>query len=248
MFFVLKTLFATVVISLIIIIVGRLFSKKKNGMSSISLINSDAMTIDNDDSECMPLRRVDKDQFIQVSVGELKQYKGCIPAEIFATILLSKNDDELISIEKSEFDKIVSDFKRCQDVEVGLFLTTKNNNDGTSLEKKGEIDKAIQVYEKNLEIGCIATYSYDRLMVLYHKRKDYQNEIRVIKRYLELFSFENEKRYKAAIENNPKFKNEIQYAYIHEERVMGDNGIYIYTPYQLERYKEKLKMIMNKTY
>lgn len=223
-----------------------LFKNKKEGISSISLINSNATTIDKDDSECMPLKRMDRDQFIQVSAGELKQYKGCIPAEIFTKILLSKSDDELISIENSEFDKIVSDFKCYQDVDAGLLQTTKNNNDGISLEKRGEIDKAIQFYENNIEIGCIATHSYDRLIILYHKKKDYQNEIRVIRKYLELFSIENGKRYKMAIENNPKFKDDIKYAYINEEKVMGDNGFYIFVPYEIRQYKDRLEKIMHK--
>jgi hypothetical protein len=61
------------------------------------------------------------------------------------------------------------------------------NNLGMSYEKSGKIDDAIQVYEDNILSDCPAHLSYKRLMVLYHKAKDYENEERVIMRSIEVF-------------------------------------------------------------
>lgn len=62
------------------------------------------------------------------------------------------------------------------------------NNEGMRLEKQGNIDAAIAIYEQNISGDCYpATHSFDRLMILYHKRKDYENERRVIQKAIHLF-------------------------------------------------------------
>lgn len=66
--------------------------------------------------------------------------------------------------------------------------TVRNNNKGIAYEKEGNIKFAIKIYEKNLEIGYPATHSYNRLMIIYHKEKRYEDEIRVIKKAIGVFS------------------------------------------------------------
>ena len=66
-----------------------------------------------------------------------------------------------------------------------LARCAKMNNRGREFEKQGKIRQAIKVYEANIEEGCYpACHSFDRLMVIYRKAKDYENEIRVIERAL----------------------------------------------------------------
>lgn len=62
------------------------------------------------------------------------------------------------------------------------------NNNGIAFEKAGHIDAAIAEYEENIKGGYRALHSYNRLMILYRKRKDYDNEIRVIDYSIEVFS------------------------------------------------------------
>lgn len=69
-----------------------------------------------------------------------------------------------------------------------LALTASLNNEGIKLEKDGDIDGAIASYERNISIGNAAHHSYQRLLVLYRKRKDYQNELRVIERACAVFN------------------------------------------------------------
>lgn len=62
------------------------------------------------------------------------------------------------------------------------------NNKGIELEKQGKIDAAIAIYEQNISGDCYpASHSFDRLRILYRKRKDYDNMVRVIKREGEVF-------------------------------------------------------------
>jgi len=60
----------------------------------------------------------------------------------------------------------------------------ENNNRGSDCEKRGEIDEAIKIYEGNLSYP--ACHSFDRLMVLYRKKQMYEDEIRVIKKAIEV--------------------------------------------------------------
>ncbi|MBQ7553295.1 MAG: hypothetical protein IJT46_02920 [Bacteroidaceae bacterium] len=65
--------------------------------------------------------------------------------------------------------------------------TATLNNKGIELEKAGKIRSAIKVYETNISLGYPAHHAYKRLMVLYHKAKDFENEARVIRKALDVF-------------------------------------------------------------
>lgn len=63
------------------------------------------------------------------------------------------------------------------------------NNKGIAFEKSGDINSAIKVYEQNIasDNPYPATHSFDRLMILYRKQKDYNNEIRIIEKAIKVF-------------------------------------------------------------
>lgn len=86
-----------------------------------------------------------------------------------------------IDIPKSTLDKMESRRKKWEKRKRSIERIAEMNNQGMELERRGEIDEAIKMYEKNISYGdCEARHSYDRLMVLYRKRKDYENELRII--------------------------------------------------------------------
>lgn len=61
------------------------------------------------------------------------------------------------------------------------------NNLGKEYESKGLVNLAIKAYEANVADGYTATHSFDRLMVIYRKAKDYKNEERIIRRGIVVF-------------------------------------------------------------
>jgi len=73
-----------------------------------------------------------------------------------------------------------------------LGQTTYLNNLGIQQEKDGKIDEAIATYEENVKIGYPAHHAYKRLMVLYSKRHDKANELRITKLAVEKFPDELE--------------------------------------------------------
>lgn len=58
---------------------------------------------------------------------------------------------------------------------------------GQALEKSGDIEEAIAVYEKLLRRNFDGSYPYDRLCVLYRKEKDFYNEERVLQKAIKIF-------------------------------------------------------------
>lgn len=116
------------------------------------------------------------------------------------------------------------------------------NNLGISYEKMGDIDAAIQVYEENISLGYPATHSFDRLMILYRKNKEYAKEIKVIKKAISVFTKENKKRARRAIKENPELSFYINEALIKCEKVMGPDGrFYAFVPYEVNKYKDRLE-------
>lgn len=121
------------------------------------------------------------------------------------------------------------------------------NNEGIRYEKLGEIDKAINVYEQNIADGYPATHSYERLMILYRKRKEYDKEISVAKRAIEVFGRENKRRARKAITEYPTKKAEIEAALESCAVVRGDmknlSGALMicFAPYDVNKYRRRLE-------
>ena len=68
-------------------------------------------------------------------------------------------------------------------------IQVDRNLKGIEFEKKGEIEKAIRLYEKNVEEDFEGSHPYDRLAIIYRKRGEYVEEIRVLRKAI--FVFEN---------------------------------------------------------
>lgn len=71
----------------------------------------------------------------------------------------------------------------------GLFF--EHNQQGQKFEKAGDLENAIKAYRANVNderLNAISTFPHDRLLVLYRKQKDYDNEISVIERLLTVSS------------------------------------------------------------
>lgn len=121
------------------------------------------------------------------------------------------------------------------------------NMKGKELEKEGHIEEAIKLYEENLTLGYPATYSYERLMVLYRKLKDIENEKRVIKLAIRVFLAENERRARKCLEKYPEREEEIYNALTSCSNIMGDNGFYILVLYDVIKYRNRLNKLTSNT-
>lgn len=110
-----------------------------------------------------------------------------------------------------------------------------------SLEKEGMINEAIAVYEKSILSKIPATVPYDRLMILYRKKKDYENEIRVIKDAISVFMAENERRAGRVIEGDSSLYNEVMQALETNESIRYDDGRWAFVQYNVMDYITRLE-------
>lgn len=148
---------------------------------------------------------------------------------------------DFLMIPQSDYDEAMRCIEARRKRDRTIADTAARNNAGIEFEKAGETDKAIEVYEDNVAEGYPALHAFNRLMVLYRRRKDYANEIRVIKRAIEVFQRENERRAENAVKDEPQLREQIQEAVISGKQIMGGNGFYCFVPYDVAAFRERLK-------
>lgn len=123
--------------------------------------------------------------------------------------------------------------------------------EASNYEKSGDIDLAIESYHKVISIGYNGggynvQRPYDRLMILYRKKKDIEREESIIRETIEVLSELNKLSADRAIKEHPEKEDEILSAVPLCHSVMGDNGFYIYNPYDIPKYQTRLEKLLSK--
>src|SRR3954463_16407162 len=78
-------------------------------------------------------------------------------------------------------------------------LIEDRNQAAKEAEANDDFDKAIGLYEQNITEPFHDQYAFERLMVIYRKRKEYKQELRVIKKGIDVFREENKKQLEETI-------------------------------------------------
>lgn len=118
-------------------------------------------------------------------------------------------------------------------------------NIGIDLEKEGMIDEAIKVYEKSIVSRLPIKHPYERLAILYRKKKDYENEIRVIKIAIEVFMKENEKRANRVIDEDGSMYKQVMQALETNENIKYEDGKWTFVQYDVMNYITRLEKAKN---
>jgi len=104
-----------------------------------------------------------------------EQMKHGVPRQVICDHLLAK-DSSLMSLEELE---------AASKAESELFgVMVERNLKGKSLESAGKLDKAIELYEANVVDWFSGNHPYDRLRIIYTKRKQYAEAIRVCRAFV----------------------------------------------------------------
>lgn len=143
-------------------------------------------------------------------------------------IFVYKKWSEKLIIQKSKIEQELTILKnRCDELQLQYENTIDNsisdkvdysdlgyelNKKGMEFEKNNDIDNAIKYYELSIENNFEGTYPYDRLMILYRKKKDYCNEIRVIENGIRMFEYIQNKGNRDVISTINKFKDRLEKA------------------------------------
>ena len=63
----------------------------------------------------------------------------------------------------------------------------ERNKTGKEAEEADDLNRAIRFYEQNIREDYADKFSFERLMIIYRQQKEYKDELRVIKRGIEVF-------------------------------------------------------------
>lgn len=121
---------------------------------------------------------------------------------------------------------------------------------GIDLEREGMIDEAIKVYEKSIISKLPMKHPYERLAILYRKKKDYENEIRVIKTAIEVFMKENERRANRVTDEDGSMYKQVMLALETNESIKYEDGKWAFVQYDVMNYitrLEKAKKMLEKS-
>lgn len=119
---------------------------------------------------------------------------------------------------------------------------------GINLEKEKMIDEAINVYEKAIIPQLPVKHPYERLAILYRKRKDYVNEIRVVKIAISVFMKENERRAGIACDTDSSLHDTVMQALETNESIRYEDGKWAFVQYDVMEFitrLEKAKKLLN---
>mgnify|MGYP003681939938 CR=1 FL=1 len=131
-----------------------------------------------------------------------------------------------------------------------LDIMVDRNNKGIELEKKGDIESAIKLYEKNVADEFFGTHPYDRLAIIYRKRKQFDDEIRILKRKISIFEKINQERLHHFLEHCSKdYPKELIEKAKSFKQIRDTKGRVIFNPYPIDdcqRRLEKVKTLKEK--
>ena len=100
-----------------------------------------------------------------------------VPRQTIWNYLLNWENRKLSFEEKEASMKVASQL---------LDVMVDRNLNGKTLETQGEVDKAIALYEENVADLFAGSHPYDRLRVIYTKRNQFAEAIRVCRAYIEI--------------------------------------------------------------
>jgi len=75
----------------------------------------------------------------------------------------------------------------------------ERNNLANDAEQDGDTNKAVRFYEQNIKEDYADKIAFERLMIIYRRQKEYADELRVIKRGIDVFQKNMKERVKHSL-------------------------------------------------
>ena len=121
----------------------------------------------------------------------------------------------------------------------------ERNKKAKEAEDAEEVEDAIELYEENIKTEIADAFAYERLMVLYRKQKDYKQELRVIKRGIEVFK----KQARGVLENNISSKKnkaalvKLSNAFMKGAGLVDKKGNETHVPEPVNKWMKRLAVV-----
>ena len=125
-----------------------------------------------------------------------------------------------------------------------LDIMVNRNNKGIEVEKKGDIESALKLYEQNVTDEFFGTHPYDRLAMIYRKRKQFDDEIRILKRKISIFEKINQEELHHFLEHYSKnYPKELIEKAKSFKQIRDTKGRVIFNPYPIDDYQKRLEKV-----
>lgn len=117
----------------------------------------------------------------------INKYTAVLPTDLFVALMRLSMRGTHAYITTSTIIELDKRLAAQKAADMALSDCAQRNMKGKEYENAGEIELAIRTYENNIEGDCYpACHSFDRLMVLYRRRKEYGKELAVIEKALKV--------------------------------------------------------------
>ena len=123
-------------------------------------------------------------EYIDIPIQEAKMLATRAIDKAFNTHFISVYTEnmgsDMLSVDSGLYRRAKQKYEARMKHEERLAETARLNNIGIACEKAGDIDGAIAAYEECAKLQYPAEHCYERLRILYKKRKDFENMERAI--------------------------------------------------------------------
>lgn len=109
------------------------------------------------------------------------------------TFFAMEDNDGYVTLDEKKLTRMQVQKEAYENAKARMTTTVTLSTKGIEQEKSSDEDGAIATYEECIKTGYPASHAYDRLLVIYRKRKDYENEKRVC--LLAIDAFKTETKY-----------------------------------------------------
>jgi tetratricopeptide (TPR) repeat protein len=119
---------------------------------------------------------------------------------------------------------------------------------GKGLEAEGETAKAIALYEKEIGKASIDIFPYQRLIIIYHKQKDYREELRILKKGIDMLTRSLKEKQDKVFGGKPKRRSLLDLSKKMAQRMglLDRKGEQLLLPEPLNKWLTRKKMVERK--
>lgn len=112
-------------------------------------------------------------------------------------------------------------------------------------EQDQDLDKAAKIYERAQKLEPQEELPYNRLMIIYRKQKQYENELKVIEKGISAFEKMYEKRTKKILNRRPQ-ATRLSNALIKSLGLKDKKGNAIFKPEPIAKWMKRKQMVEKK--
>ena len=121
----------------------------------------------------------------------------------------------------------------------------ERNKTAKEAEEENDSNKAVRFYEQNIREDYADKFAFERLMIIYRQQKDYKNELRVIKRAIEVFqqSFKDRIKHSLAKRVSDRKLEQLSSAII---KVSGQKKEELHFPDPIDKWLKRKEIVEKK--